>query len=235
MKKEQALIFTDGSALGNPGPGGWGAVVAFDGVVQEVGGRATHTTNNRMEISAIIGALSSIPAGTSALVHTDSAYAINGITKWVRGWKQREWVTAGKQPVANRDLWEALSELTETHDLSWRHVPGHSGVLGNERADEIATAYAKGEHPKLFRANKEDYLFDVSDISYDVKKKKARSASRAKRGIPAYSYVSVVGGVMKKHATWAECERAVKGKAGTRYKKTVSKEDERATLRAWGF
>lgn len=235
MKKESALIFTDGSALGNPGPGGWGAVVAQSGEVSEAGGYSAHTTNNRMELSAIIGALALIPAGASAVVHTDSAYAVNGITKWVSGWERRGWVTAGKQPVANRDLWEQLMTLVAERNIEWRHVPGHSGVLGNERADEIATAYAEGKRPKLFYAKQEDYLFDVSDISYDIKKKNTRSASRAKRGIPAYSYVSVVDGAVKKHATWAECERAVKGKAGARYKKTISKEDERATLKAWGY
>ncbi|HEX7724795.1 MAG TPA: ribonuclease H, partial [Candidatus Paceibacterota bacterium] len=140
------ILFTDGSSRGNPGPGGWASVV-IEGVgthatITEVGGFEADTTNNRMEIAAAIGGLSVTAAGTHATVHTDSSYLINGITKWINGWKRNGWMTKTKDEVLNRDLWEKLHELTSARKITWQYVGGHVGILGNERCDHIATAFA---------------------------------------------------------------------------------------------
>jgi ribonuclease HI len=145
-------IYTDGACTGNPGPGGWAVVVYFtDGSLHEIGGSAAQTTNNRMEMQAAIAALQTIaefqqPA--SVTLHTDSEYLINGVTKWVKGWKKKGWKTAQGKPVLNQDLWETLDRLNNP-SIEWRHVRGHAGIIGNERCDAIARAFASGKPPHL--------------------------------------------------------------------------------------
>lgn len=140
-------IYTDGACTGNPGPGGWGVVVYFtDGSIHEMGGDAAQTTNNRMEMQAAISALKLLTTAKQAepiTLYTDSEYLINGVTKWVKGWKKKGWKTAQGKPVLNQDLWEALDELNTPH-LKWQHVRGHAGNVGNERCDTIASAFANG-------------------------------------------------------------------------------------------
>lgn len=235
----KTIIFTDGSSSGNPGPGGWGAVILFgDGMVREYGGSEPHTTNNRMELVAAIMALRALPEGAGKIfMYPDSAYVVRGITSWIHRWRAREWKTAGKKDVENRDLWEELFEVVEGKDIVWQVVPGHSGVLGNERADAIATGYTKGNPPKLFVGTRAEYGIDISDISHDPKKKATHDllrAGRLKKTPPAYSYVSFVDGIFMRHATWAECEKRVKGVRGAKFKKAFSREDEQTIARAWG-
>lgn len=140
-------IYTDGACTGNPGPGGWGVVVYFtDGSIHEMGGDAAQTTNNRMEMQAAISALKLLTTANQIepiTLYTDSEYLINGVTKWVKGWKKKGWKTAQGKPVLNQDLWEALDELN-TPLLKWQHVRGHAGNVGNERCDTIASAFANG-------------------------------------------------------------------------------------------
>lgn len=237
--KENIIIFTDGSSLGNPGPGGWGAIVTEKETVFELGGREKHTTNNRMELTATIEALDSIKhkPGT-VVVHTDSRYVIHGITMWVSDWKKRDWMTKAKKPVENRDLWEKLSHLVDTREtpgkISWKHVGGHVGIAGNERADEIATSYAKGEKLKLYHGPFANYEHDVKNTVASGKKVRTRSASRARSRVKAYSYLSLVNGVLKRHSTWEECEKRVKGVRGVKFKKAISKEDEKKICVEWG-
>jgi ribonuclease HI len=132
-------IYADGACRGNPGPGGWAALLICDGREKEIYGAEPHTTNNRMELTAVINALEALKKkGTSACMYTDSQYVIKGIEEWVGGWKARGWRTADKKPVKNQDLWERLDALAVLHDLEWHWVRGHSGVAGNERVDQLA-------------------------------------------------------------------------------------------------
>jgi len=132
-------IFTDGACRGNPGPGGWGALLRFSGKEKELYGGEPDTTNNRMEMLAAISALESLKHNRHPIVlTTDSRYVMDGITKWLPGWKRRGWKTANKQPVKNRDLWQRLDALVGPMEIEWRWVKGHSGHLENERADELA-------------------------------------------------------------------------------------------------
>jgi ribonuclease HI len=132
-------IYADGACRGNPGPGGWGVLLISGEHEKELYGGERHTTNNRMELMAVISALEALKKkGTSARVYTDSQYVIKGIEEWVGGWKARGWRTADKKPVKNQDLWERLDALAAQHSLEWHWVRGHSGVPGNERVDALA-------------------------------------------------------------------------------------------------
>lgn len=131
-------IYTDGACRGNPGPGGWGAVLSVKGREKELYGGERMTTNNRMELTAVIRALEALKRPVVATIFTDSEYVRRGITEWLASWKARDWRTADRKPVKNKDLWEALDALTQRHRIEWRWVPGHAGVPGNERADALA-------------------------------------------------------------------------------------------------
>ena len=131
-------IYTDGACRGNPGPGGWGAWLSADGHEKELCGGEPLTTNNRMELTAVIEALASLKRSCAVTIHTDSEYVRKGITEWIHGWKQRGWKTADRKPVKNAELWVRLDALRELHEVHWRWVKGHSGNAGNERADALA-------------------------------------------------------------------------------------------------
>ena len=233
------VVFADGAAKGNPGPGGWGAIVVTpDGHVTELGGGAGHTTNNRMELSAGIEALRHVgPTSGPVAVHTDSAYVIRGIREWIHGWRRRGWRTAEGGDVVNRDLWEALAAAAErVGTVTWHHVRGHQGIPGNERADEIATAFAAGRPPVLYHGPLIRYDVPVLDIPVDTRLPAGpRGSSSAGRKAAAHSYLSVVDGEPARHTTWADCERRVKGRSGARFKKAMSGAEEEAILRSWGF
>ncbi|WP_158915328.1 ribonuclease HI [Caulobacter sp. S45] len=132
------VIYTDGACSGNPGPGGWGAILTSGQHEREICGGEAHTTNNRMEIMAAIRALQSLKRPCKVELHTDSQYLRQGITEWLAGWKARGWKTAAKAPVKNEDLWRELDEARARHDVSWKWVKGHSGHPMNERADGLA-------------------------------------------------------------------------------------------------
>ena len=131
-------IYTDGACRGNPGPGGWAALLRRGAHEREIHGAEPHTTNNRMELTAVIRALEALRRPVEARVYTDSEYVRRGITEWLAAWKARGWRTADKKPVKNQDLWERLDELAASHRIKWHWVPGHSGVEGNERVDRLA-------------------------------------------------------------------------------------------------
>ena len=131
-------IHTDGACKGNPGPGGWGAILQASGKTKELCGGEPLTTNNRMELTAAIMALEALTRPCKIDLHTDSKYVMDGITSWIHGWKARGWKTASKEPVKNADLWRALDEARERHQVKWLWVRGHSGHAENERADELA-------------------------------------------------------------------------------------------------
>ncbi len=133
-------IYTDGACRGNPGPGGWAATLQWEGHLRELSGAERETTNNRMELTAVIRALEALKRSMPVRVYTDSQYVRQGITEWMANWKKRDWRTADKKPVKNRDLWEALDAAAARHEVEWHWVKGHSGVPGNERVDALANA-----------------------------------------------------------------------------------------------
>lgn len=133
-------IFTDGACRGNPGPGGWAATLAFGDHERELSGAEATTTNNRMELMAVIQALEALRRPVRLRVNLDSQYVRRGITEWLPSWKARGWKTAARKPVKNQDLWERLDAAASAHEIEWRWVPGHAGVPGNERVDAIANA-----------------------------------------------------------------------------------------------
>jgi ribonuclease HI len=134
----EVVIYTDGACSGNPGPGGWGAVLRWKDVAKELHGGEPLTTNNRMELTAAIQALDALRRPTQVELYTDSTYVLNGITKWIDGWQRNGWRTSAKKPVKNADLWRALAEALSRHEVTWRWVKGHAGDEGNERADALA-------------------------------------------------------------------------------------------------
>jgi ribonuclease HI len=135
---EPVVIYTDGACRGNPGPGGWGALLRHGENTRELCGGEANTTNNRMELMAAIEALNALKRACRVELHTDSNYVRQGITSWMHNWKRNGWKTAAKKPVKNDDLWRALDEATQRHEIEWHWVKGHSGDLGNEAADALA-------------------------------------------------------------------------------------------------
>ncbi len=131
-------IYTDGACSGNPGPGGWGSVLLYNGHRRELSGGERQTTNNRMELMAVIQALETLNRPCDVVLHTDSVYVMKGMTEWLAQWKRRNWRTADRKPVKNVELWQRLEEAIHRHRVDWRWVRGHSGVPENERADELA-------------------------------------------------------------------------------------------------
>jgi ribonuclease HI len=133
-------IFTDGACSGNPGPGGWGAILRSKGTEKELSGGEKDTTNNRMEMMAVIAALEALTRPCNILITTDSQYVMKGMTEWLAGWKLKNWKTANKKPVKNADLWQRMELAAQQHKLDWQWVRGHQGHLENERADQLAVA-----------------------------------------------------------------------------------------------
>jgi ribonuclease HI len=138
MSKTSVIIHTDGACSGNPGPGGWGVVMDWNGTRKEICGGEKETTNNRMELLAAIEALKALKRACKVEMHVDSSYVKDGISKWIHGWKRNGWKTADKKPVKNVELWQALDEAIKRHEISWHWVKGHDGHPENERADELA-------------------------------------------------------------------------------------------------
>lgn len=220
------IIYTDGSSVGNPGPSGWGAIILYpEGRVVELGGREDHSTNNRMELAGAIEALHYVLGSPySVKIFTDSSYLVNGITKWILSWQKNGWITGAKEPVLNKDLWEELHLLSKKIEVEWKYTPGHSGIPGNERVDEIAQALARGEEMKLFDGDKKNYSIDSIDLlpKEFLKKEKLE-----------YPYLSFVDGVVEKHKTWDDCKRRVEGVGGAKYKKIKNLSEEEIIIREW--
>lgn len=229
------IVFTDGASRGNPGPGGWGSIIQYDEKIVELGGGEKHTTNNRMELTAVIEALSyvlnkKINTSEKVNIFTDSSYVLKGSTIWIYGWKNNNWKTKSNEEVLNIDLWKKMDKLQSQISCIWKLLPGHSGIAGNERCDVIATGFADKLNPALYQGPIDKYKVDISKISKSSstnKKKKVSSKSKA------YSYVSMVNGNIQTHSTWAECEKRVKGVSNTRFKKVLSKDEEINLIKEW--
>lgn len=235
--QKEVIIFTDGASLGNPGPGGYGAVIVFQALdeIIELGGSKGSTTNNEMEMTAALAALSYIAHNNTPVhIYTDSAYLINGITKWIYGWEKNGWKTKTGEDVSHERIWKDLIQAVRARGtsgiVSWHKVAGHSGMPGNERADVIATDFGKGQFPELFRGRLSEYHTDVLHFEYNEEAAEKKSRTKAE----AYSYLSMIDGVAMRHKTWKQCEARVKGKSA-KFKKAISHEDELAILIDWGI
>ncbi len=245
------VIFADGASSGNPGPGGWGAVIIDElGQIRELGGAENPSTNNRMELKAVQNALARIRTdhlpGQEVCIYTDSTYVIQGITQWIHGWRRRGWKTMEGKDVVNRELWEGIAgelENLSTRRFQWIYVPGHVGIAGNERADEIAVLMRQDLEPSLYSGDIAKYSHpeilkippkaELDRLLAEREKKKPASPAKSGSGKPAY-YLSWLDGTLAKHTTWGECEARVKGRSGARYKKVSSLEEEKETLKSWG-
>lgn len=235
--KDKIVIHTDGACSGNPGPGGWASVIAFpEGTVRELGDSSNPTTNNKMELEAVISALYFVrDRGEHIFVFTDSTYVIRGITQWIWGWLKRGWLNSQGEPVANTEQWKQLQRIVQDRgakNISWHYVRGHQGNPGNERCDEIAVAFSKHQYVDLYSGTLLKYEHNPYEVPEDtslpeIKPKEAKAA--------AYSYLSVVNGEVMRHSTWPECERRVKGVSGAKFKKSTSAENEEEILMSWGY
>lgn len=163
INKNKIIIFTDGASKGNPGPGAYGAIIVYpDGLVSELGDYEKNTTNNRMELSGALFALTEAKErDEEIIVYTDSKYLIGGMTSWLFNWQKNNWRTAQKKEVLNKDLWEKLALATQNKKIDWQYVAGHSGHVGNERCDEIASNLALGEKVDLYHGKLSDYRIDI--------------------------------------------------------------------------
>jgi ribonuclease HI len=234
---DSIIVFTDGACTGNPGPGGWAAIMALPGgAVKELGGKSPETTNNRMELLGAIKGLAAIDTPAKDIImYTDSTYVIRGITQWIWAWRKNSWRGSSGKEVSNRDLWEELSRQVtrlKPAKIDWKYVRGHTGVPGNERCDEIAVCYSKGKRIDLYSGPLLKYPVAIYDLPEDQPLPEMRTIE-AKPA--AYSYLSLHGGIIMRHETWAECERRVKGQSQAKFKKAKSEQDEREILKSWGF
>lgn len=148
---KEVKIWTDGACKGNPGPGGWGALLQYGAHHKEIYGGQPNTTNNRMEIQAVIEALMLLKESCCVHIYTDSQYVKKGMTEWIDNWKARQWRTAAKKPVKNADLWQQLDQLSQKHELQWHWVKGHAGNVNNERADQLANLGVEQMQPEVGR------------------------------------------------------------------------------------
>jgi len=238
MSEHPIVVFTDGAAKGNPGPGGWGVIIATpDGHVTELGGRSPITTNNKMELTGAISALERVQGVPGPVeVYTDSTYVIQGITQWIFGWRKKGWRTANGGEVLNREYWERLAELVMDRGsglIRWHYVRGHEGTPGNERVDEIADTLARDSPVELYDGPLIGYGHAIFDVPDDTRVPARPAGAPNRTKARAYSYLSLVDGKLERHSTWAECERRVKGRSGARFKKAGTATEEAEILRSW--
>jgi ribonuclease HI len=233
---QKIIIYTDGASKGNPGKGGWGAIVANEESVKELGGAEANTTNNRMELLAAYEALKSVSPDDveEVIFRADSMYVINGATMWQWGWRKNGWKTKEGGVVVNLDLWQPFANRVNEFKkkIVWENVGGHVEIPGNERVDEIASGFAVGTPPQLYNGPRAVYMIDLETVVANTKMQEKKSASRTRSKQTAFSYVSEVNGEVQVHKTWAECKARVEGKKA-RYKKAVSAEDEAAIIAAF--
>jgi len=255
--QKNVVIFTDGACSGNPGPGGWGSIVWLpDDTICELGDGVRETTNNRMEMAAAIHSLKMLELSepTKILLYTDSQYLIRGITQWIFGWRAKGWKNAEGKDVANREHWEELlRQVTrlKPSTIEWKYVRGHSGYPGNERCDQIAVSYSTGKPDNLYKGSKDGYFVDLTDLPPDEPMPEKSSSSRSKSSGSTgggnskssssggnkgpVTYLAYVNGVLSRYSNWPECEKAVKGRPGVKYKKVTSSREEQEVLSSWGI
>lgn len=228
-------VFTDGASRGNPGPGGWGAIIELEDEVFEIGGGDKRTTNNRMELTAVVETLENLEnkklSKSKVKFLTDSSYVANGINMWINSWRRNNWKNKAGEEIANIDLWQKLDDYLNIFEVRAEHVEGHVGVPANERVDQIATSFADEKPDQLFVGKKFLYKIDLNSKEGDEKKSQNKKRSSGK----AYSYLSLVDGRLEIHKTWADCENRVKGQKGVKFKKALSKDEEDQIKKSWGI
>jgi ribonuclease HI len=234
---ETYVAYTDGACSGNPGRGGWASVILSPkGTVKEIGGASTATTNNKMELTAVIETLRSLKPKSQVILLTDSSYVLNGITKWIYGWRKNNWVNSTGEAVANKELWEDLLNESKKFTIDWRYCRGHIGIAGNERADIIAVAFSKNDYIDLYFGKASDYSHNLLPLpekvdipSYNNNKTKSVSS-----GEKPY-YLSYSNGVVRIHEDWKTCEGSTKGISGAKFKKVKNQHEEIQTIKDWGL
>lgn len=241
---KEIILFTDGACSGNPGPGGWGAVLALpNGQIKELGGHKAATTNNEMELAAVIQGIKcllflsqSAKVAENLVIYTDSTYVIRGITQWVWAWMRNDWKTAEGKEVSHQPLWQELMRLIQAWGgkkfVHWKYSRGHVGTPGNERCDVIAVAFSKKQYEPLYEGSLLQYSVAIYDLPEDVGLPEMRPKAEKK---VAYSYLSLLGGQVVRHRDWASCERRVKGQSGAKFKKAMSEAEEPQILKEWGL
>jgi ribonuclease HI len=245
MNSKNILIYTDGACSGNPGPGGYGSIITDFTSVTELGQYYPQTTNNRMEMQAVLSALNFVLQTYKSVgqiqIFTDSVYVIRGSTQWLFGWKKRGWKTADNKEVTNQDLWQSMDQLlyqiTTKYSLKikWSFIRGHKGIAGNERCDEIGVAFSKRQDIQLFSGDAKSYYFDVIDIPIEEALPDMKSHSKTDSTEKKQTwYLSLINNQVAKYTTWKDCEAAVKGRPGVKFKKVTSSAEEDALLKSWG-
>jgi len=226
MTKKDLYLFTDGACSGNPGPGGYGALCVINGVsIIELGGFAPSTTNNQMELEAVIVGLEELKNTSGSLsVYTDSKYVISGITSWIYGWIKNNWKTKEGAEVKNLDYWKRLFTLVTERKTKpeFIHILGHSGNPGNEKVNSIASQFAMQDEPELFRGSIDHYNLSLDEILI---------TNLSKKNDPYYLCQN--GNETLRFDSWKECEGYVKGRAGIKFKKVFSETEESQILKSW--
>lgn len=248
MYKKKCLLYSDGACSGNPGPGGWAYVLAIeDYFVFEASGAARQTTNNRMELMSALEGLKHLQSQLEAssfdqcdyefIIYSDSVYFLKGMKEWIHGWKRKGWKNSQNEDVTNKDIWQQLDlayiALKNKVALQFRFVKGHAGHYGNERCDELAvqaSTTGKGKSGKFSVEQYSEQIFifppfvEIPDVKFN------KTATKSENTY----YLSMVNGVVSTHKSWADCERAVKGVSGAKFKKVQSQEEENQILKTWG-
>ena len=229
------IVFTDGACSGNPGPGGWACIIVTAGEnVTELGGFDPSTTNNRMELTAVCVALESVAIRSTVKLFTDSTYVIYGATQWIWGWEKRGWRTADDKDVANKDLWIRLKAALQRVKVKWGYVRGHSGHPGNDRCDQIAVAFSKGDPISLYRGSLSDYSILITDPP-EVPLPKNSDFKNKQKSTEKVFYLSFVDRELRRHETWAECQNRVAGRSSARFKKVKNQAELEAVCKEWGI
>ncbi len=237
---EKVIIYTDGGCLGNPGPGGWGAIVS-DGLgnLEELGGFESATTNNRMEMTAVLEALASLSKNNKEVeLFSDSKYVLQGISEWRFGWQKRGWTNSQGGEVQNKDIWLPMCRvvdglLAQGVNIKWNYVPGHQGIPGNERVDQIAQSFAKKEEVHLYMGEALAYPIDITPPPPELRKKSA-SKKKSTSSKKPMGYCSYVNGDYHLDKTWKACEARVKGRKGAKFKKVFSHAEADDLKVKWG-
>lgn len=238
MIEDEVIIYTDGACSGNPGPGGWGAIIIYNQKVQELGYFSEQpTTNNRMEILSIIESLKWIQRfkiKSNLCICTDSQYVINAMTKWIFGWIRNDWKTAAGEEVKNQDLFKELNQILKLVTYRFQYVPGHAGYWGNERADQIAVAFSKQQSVDLYSGSWSNYEYStqpmMANISSNLVSKASNKASPAvKVGYVVWDYQT-----LSFFTEWTACAKVTQGRAGVKFKKIKNLNELKAFVELYG-
>jgi ribonuclease HI len=242
MSDKKYIAYTDGACSGNPGRGGWASIILSPkSSVKEIGGAQNSTTNNKMELTAVIETLKILKPKSELILLTDSSYVLNGITKWIFGWRKNNWVNSSGEAVANKELWLDLFDLSRNFEIDWRYCRGHIGIAGNERADEIAVNFSKNNGNDLYFGSAANYGYDLLPLpteeefpSYGNSKSNGNGNSKNSSKEKQY-YLSYSNGILRTHKEWGSCQASTQGISGAKFKKVKNEDEENTTIKSWGL